>query len=335
MLEAISDALIIPFDAPRRKLPTRERHFNTGVAVVGALLLAHVPLFMSTVREVGDGTVTYYVRGTLMHLGTQPFAVAHMAAMFLDADDRKHTTALGLLTAVAMAAQWTFATGEYWICGAQLALVALGMAQVMSWLEHRGSASLSTALIFVHAAERMVGALFSWSALFAAILVGVVSWLDGLAVTVPLNHTRRRTQPLSQELPVMYNSTTALIMYSTLTEILGALYAPAHALRHPIYGAPVLFGAVWAINKQLPELHETSGRQLVRAWKKNQLAVKGWRDTGAMTAYVQRLIDRNVWWNTVILCSLWFAAAVFRPAITPTTIFILTATAKQHVTSVR
>lgn len=329
--------LLHEFDTPRQKVPMRQRHFRTAMVVLSALALSHIPLYKS-VYEVTEeqSALTFFVRGTLMHIGTQPFALADMAVSLVDKED-KNGRMYGLGLAMCMALHWVYTTSQHWICAVQLVTVAIAMANAMNYLDVYGSISLSTALIFCNASARIITTFFTPSTLVILALVGIISWLHGLVVTVPLTHTRRRTQTISMELPVMYNSTTALILYTTLTETL-ATFTPKLAVLNQrsiepstLLTAACLFGAVYFINKQLPEVQQTRGRDMITAWTRDNYAIKGWHSKKRMSLYVQRLVERNVWWNTVIICALWAVALVCRPAVLPSTIFILTSTAKQYV----
>ena len=54
--------------------------------------------------------------------------------------------------------------------------------------------------------------------------MAAVAWIENINITIPLTHMRYRTQTMSMELPVMYNSTTALIMYYTFIEVIGSIW---------------------------------------------------------------------------------------------------------------
>lgn len=326
--------LLHEFDTPRKKLPMRQRHFRTSLVVLSALALSHIPLYNS-VYEVTEkqSTLTFFVRGTLMHIGTQPFALADMATSARNKNGRMY----GLGLAICMALHWVYTTSQHWICAVQLVAVAIVMANAMNYLDVYGSISLSTALIFCNASARIITTFFTPSTLVIFVLVGIISWLHGLVITIPLTHTRRRAQTISMELPIMYNSTTALILYTTLTETLATFTPQLDVLNQrtiepsTLLTAACLFIAVYVINMQLPEVQQTRGRDLITAWTRDNYAIKGWHSKKRMSLYVQHLIERNIWWNTIILCALWTIALVCKPAVLPSTIFILTSTAKQYV----
>ena len=329
--------LLHDFETPQRKVPMRQRHFRTALVVLSALALSHIPLYKS-VYEVADvhSALTFFVRGTLMHIGTQPFALADMAVSLIDKED-KHGRLYGLGLAICMTLHWVYTTSQHWICAVQLVAVAVAMANAMNYLDVYGSISLSTALIFCNASARIITTFFTPSTLVILALVGIISWLHGLVITVPLTHTRRRTQHISMELPIMYNSTTALILYTTFTETL-TTFVPKLAVLNQrtiepstLLTAACLFGAIYHINKHLPEVQQTSGRDLIEAWTRENYVIRGWHSKKRMSLYVQMLVERNIWWNTAILCALWTVALACRPVVLPSTIFILTSTAKQYV----
>ena len=127
-------------------------------------------------------------------------------------------------------------------------------------------------------------------------------------------------------------------MYYTLVEMLAGVWTPLEILLqrdltvNTLFAAVALFGGLYILNRQLPRVEEKTGRDLVRLWKKERYTMKGWRDEKKIGRHVQNIIDRNVFWNTLILFSLWIIGVLFRPPISVTTLFILTSTAKEYVT---
>ena len=136
----------------------------------------------------------------------------------------------------------------------------------------------------------------------------------------------------------MYNSTTGLVMYYTIIEVLAGMYAPVAILQHNTLewstgiAAIALFTGLHYLNKLLPEMEEKTGFHLIKKWNKQQYTIKGWRSQQKMAQYIQRIVDRNVYWNTIILFVLWCIGVLFKPSISVSTLFILTSTAKQHIT---
>lgn len=330
---------IYNFEKPMQKIPMREKHLNTLVATVVILLLAHIPLIYGYVPvKTPDNLVTFRVDGTWMQLGTQPFVFASMAAGFIfDKDEHLKTRsrALGLLFAIILSLKWSFWMNHHWFCAVQLIIVSYILLQVITYLDTYGSIQLSTALICAHASENILQSIFSVSIIWALMLIIFVSWIEGLGVTIPLTHLKRKSATMSMLIPVMYNSTTSLVMYYTVVEMLASLYEPFNILQsntftwHTIVAAMVLFGGIYYSNQHLPELEEKSGRHLIKEWKQQQYTIKGWRSEQKMATYVNNIISRNVYWNTIILFGLWSFGIVFKPPVSPTTLFILTSTAKQ------
>ena len=337
--DQIAKTTIYKFEKPLRKVPMREKHLNTLVATVVVLSLAHIPLIYGYVPvKTPDNLVTFRVDGTWMQLGTQPFVFASMAAGYIF-DKNEHlktrSRALGLVFAVMLSLKWSFWMNHHWFCAVQLIIVSYILLQVITYLDTRGSIQLSTTLICAHASENILHSIFSVSVIWALILIIFVSWIEGLGVTIPLTHMKRKSATMSMLIPVMYNSTTSLVMYYTVVEMLGSIYEPLGILQsntltwHTILAAFFLFGGVYYFNQHLPELEEKSGRHLIKEWKQQQYTIKGWRSEQRMAKYVNNIISRNVYWNTIILFGLWCFGIVFKPPVSPTTLFILTSTAKQ------
>jgi len=134
----------------------------------------------------------------------------------------------------------------------------------------------------------------------------------------------------------MYNSTSAFIMYTTLLESL-SIILPIQTISNYTLGwnllvsIPLLYASVHLINTHIPTLEEKTGFHLIKTWKQYGYAIKGWRSDSKMAKYVQSIINRNIFWNSILLCSLWTLGIVLKPSINITTLFILTSTAKRHV----
>jgi len=45
-------------------------------------------------------------------------------------------------------------------------------------------------------------------------------------------------------------------------------------------------------------MEEKTGHHLIKQWNKQQYTIKGWRSQQKMAKYIQRIVDRNVFWNT-------------------------------------
>lgn len=342
VLDKIAELVVFDFGTPVRKIPMREKHFNTAMVVLLGLVMSHVPLLYGTEPvQLENNLITFRVSGTLMQFGTQPFVFASMAYnLIYDRGEhaRARSRALGMVCSVLMCLRWTLWEEHHWFCGVQLMAVSVLLLQAMCYLDTRGSVHLSTALIFAQASERILAAAFSLSILWAILLIGAVSWIETLVVTVPLTHLTRKSQTVSMPLPVMYNSTSSLVMYYTLVEMLAGVWTPLEILLqrdltvNTLFAAVALFGGLYILNRQLPRVEEKTGRDLVRMWKKERYTMKGWRDEKKIGRHIQNIIDRNVFWNTLILFSLWLIGVLFRPPISVTTLFILTSTAKEYVT---
>ena len=342
VLDKTAELVIYNFEPSARKIPMREKHLNTAIATLIGIMLAHVPLIYGyTPIKTPDNLVTFRVDGTWMQLGTQPFVFASMAAGFIfnkDEHIKSRARALGFLFATVLASKWSFWMGHHWFCAVQLIVISYIILQAMVYLDTYGSIHLSTALICAHASENIVRSVVSVSILWAIALILLVSWIEGLCVTMPLTHMRRKSETMSMSLPVMYNSTTSLVMYYTVIEMLSSIYEPFAILQSnniawaTVAAAPALFIGVYSFNRVLPELEEKSGRHLIKKWQKQQYTIKGWRSQHKMAKYIQNIIDRNVYWNTIMLFGLWCLGVIFKPPISVTTLFILISTAKQTIT---
>lgn len=341
VLDKISELTIMNVKKPGRKIPIREKHFNTFMAVLVGLMFSHIPLIYGTEPiQVSDSLVTFRVSGTWMQFGTQPFVFASMAYGLIFENDKhaqSRSRALGMIMSSIMCFRWTWWEQHHWFCGIQLMAVSFILLQTMVYLDTYGSVHLSTALIFAQASENILRSVTSFSILWAVALIGLVTWIESLVVTVPLTHLTRKSQTVSMPLPVMYNSTSSLVMYYTLIEMLAGIWAPLEVLLSrdlslkTLYAAAALFGGIYLINAQIPRIEEKTGRDLIRSWKKQKYTMKGWRDEKKIGRFIQNIIDKNIYWNTIILFGLWAVGVIFKPPISVTTLFILTSTAKQYV----
>jgi preprotein translocase subunit SecY len=336
-IDTIEKYLIYPFQTPNRIIQTREKHFNTLVFTIIALLASEIPLVGGIVAE-NYSEVTFTVTGTLMHYGTQPFVFASMVTPFL-VDDAKasHSNMLGFFISVFLGVKWSLTAGN-WIGGLQLCMVAWGLLQSEAYLEKRGSIQPSTALVFAHASQKILLSVFLQPVSFAWMLalIYTVAWIENLSISIPLTHIKYRHQSTGMNMSVMHNSTTALVVYYTLIETISTWYSPAKKLiangidNSLFLSIPCLYLSVYVINGQLATINAKNGKDLVQQWKKDKYTIKGWRDPQKMYKYVQNIIDRNVHWNTVFICLLWTLGFIYRPPVGITTLFILISTVKRH-----
>lgn len=336
-MDTIEKYVIYPFEKVRRKIPMREKYLNTVVFTIIALIASEIPL-INGIRIENNSEVSFKVYGSLMQLGTQPFVFASMVAPLLfDKTDKHHGDILGFLLSIFMALNWAYAESN-WIGGIQLMAVSYILLQAEVYLKDRGAISPSTALIFANASRRLLMSLFIYpiSFIWTVILILSVAWIETLSVTIPLTHMKYRLQTTSMEIPVMYNSTTALIIYYTIVEIVANIYQPVQVLLPNelqwtfFVAAPALYLGVYLINNNMAAFNEQTGKDLVQNWKKQKYTIKGWRDPKRMYRYVQKIIDRNVNWNTIFICLLWSLGIIYRPSVGITTLFILISTIKRH-----
>lgn len=337
MLDYIESYLIYPFEKIRRKIPQREKYLYTTLFTIIALSAAEIPL-IGAIKKESISEVTFKVSGTLMQLGTQPFVFASMVTpLLLDKDNENGTNIIGFLISIFMALHWGIVESN-WVATIQLCVVAYLLLQSEVYLKERGAISPSTALIFANASKRILLSLFiaPLSFIWALVLMAAVAWIENINITVPLTHMRYRMQTTGMELPVMYNSTTALIMYYTFIEVLGSIWEPAKILLArnlswgTLFAAPMLYIGVYLINDNLASFNNQTGKDLIQRWKKQKFTLKGWRDPKKMYKYVQNIIDRNVMWNTVFICALWTLGVLYRPSVGITTLFILVGTIKRN-----
>lgn len=335
-VDSISEYVIYPFEKVRRKIPERQKHLNTVIFVVIALILAEIPL-VGGIRADEQTQATFRVSGTLMQLGTQPFVFASMLSPVLFKKDEKNAdNILGLIISVIMAFQWAFNNGS-WFGGLELCVIGWALLQAEIYLEPRGSVSLSTALIFANGSRMIMTSVYRYPIAFVwtVALFVFIAWLESLTVTIALTHMKYRSETTSMPLAVMYNSTTALVMYYTAVETLATFYNPLNVLfaktyRDLMIAAPCFYLGTWFINRRLASYNKQNGKDLVENWKKEKYTLKGWRDPSRMYKYVQNIIDRNVCWNTIFLCILWTCTSMLSPAVSVTTLFIMANTIKRQ-----
>lgn len=336
-INIIESYMVYPFEKVRRKIPMREKHLYTFIFTVIALIASEIPL-VGGIRTDYSSEVTFKVSGTLMQLGTQPFVFASMATPFIfEKEEKQNSNVLGLLLSFFMALQWAW-NNSSWFGGLELCFIGWALLQAEVYLKDRGSISPTTALIFANASRKVLLSIFLQpiSFIWMAILIVVVAWIETLNVSIPLTHMKYRHQSTGMELPVMYNSTTALIMYYTVIETIATWYPPSRFLmsnrieKSVFLAAPMLYIGVYAINKQLSTLNKQNGKDLVQKWKEQKYTIKGWRDPKKMYKYVQNIIDRNIYWNTIFICALWTLSVIYPPSVGITTLFILIGTVKRH-----
>lgn len=318
----------------QKQLRQREKHFNTVMASLCCLVLSVVPLYGGTVASSDStSTVTFRSVGTWMHLGTQPFVFASFVHSFVSekrVNNQSHV--LGFLLSLFQSVQWGMANRG--LGGLQLVLMSYVLLRMLVWLDTHGSIALSTVLIFATASHQLLlsvltPVVFVWNCLLLALVVA----LESMSVAIPLNHTKTRHQ-VSMPIPLLYNSTTALVIYFTVVESLASLIPSAVLLSnrtvgvHSLVTLPLMFMTIWSLDRKLPKLQKTSAKTLVQQWKKQSYSLKGWRNEGAIR-FVQRIIDNNLKWASFIVFSLWLCGSVLPPSFGITTLFVVVSTAKQ------
>lgn len=337
ILDNLEKWLVYPFEKVSRKIPDREKHFNILVFTLFSLLASCIPLWGSHVRDSGS-EISFKIFGSLMQLGTQPFVFSSMVSPFLFKEPKKSTTNIvGFLLSILMSFHWILTKGSF-IGGIELMLMSLFLLNAEFYLEERSLISATTSLIIANASSKILMSIYFRPIAFIWmwVLVLLVSWIDSLSVSVPLTHMKHRHQSTGVELPVMYNSTSALIMYYTVFETFAHWYKPFGIFLPSELDYSFLFGAffvwvgIYVINKKLTDINKTNGRDLVSKWKKQKYTLKGWRDPKKMSKYVQNIVDRNVQWNTVFTCVLWTLSKLFPAPVGVTTLFILISTVKRH-----
>lgn len=319
----------------QKQLRQREKHFNTVMVSLCCLVLSSVPLYGGTVTSSEPtSTVTFRSVGTWMHLGTQPFVFASFVHSFVSEKRVKNQShVLGFLLSLFQSVQWGMANRGL-LGGLQLVLMSYVLMRMLVWLDTHGSIALSTVLIFATASHQLLlsvltPVVFVWNCLLLFLVVA----LESMSVAIPLNHSKTRHQ-VSMPIPLLYNSTTALVIYFTVVESLASLIPSAVLLSNRTVGIhspitlPLMFMTIWSLDRKLPQLQQTSAKTLVQQWKKQSYSLKGWRNEGAIR-FVQRIIDNNLKWSSCIVVSLWLCGSVLPPSFGITTLFVVVSTAKQ------
>ena len=337
VIDSISQYPIYPFEKVRRKIPDRQKHLNTFIFVSAALMLAEIPL-VGGIRKDELTQTSFKVSGTLMQLGTHPFVFASMISpMLFDKKENKHgDNLLGLLLGIVQACQWGYNNGS-WFGALELCAITFALLQAEVYLEDRGSISPSTALIFANGARRVLVSLWPnpFGCVWTVVVFVFVVWVEKLFVTIPLTHMKSRSETTSMPLPVMYNSTTSLIVYYTVVEALANVYEPAQMLLPRnvydlVVAAPCFYVATWFINRRLPSFNNQTAKDLVQGWRKEKFTLKGWRDPSRMYTFVQNIMDRNIHWNTIFICVLWTLTVLYPTTLSISTLFIMASTIKQQ-----
>lgn len=337
MVQQVLDSLeqwIVGSMPKHKQLRQREKHFNTVMAGLVCLVLSTVPLYGGTVASSEPtSTVTFRSVGTWMHLGTQPFVFASFVHSFVvtkRVQNQSHV--LGFVLSLFQSVQWGMVNSV--LGGIQLGCMSYVLLRMLIWLDTHGSIPLSQVLIFATASRQLVLSVvtpfvFVWNCLLLALVLA----LESMSVAVPLNHVKTRHQ-VSMPIPLLYNSTTALVIYFTVVESLASLIPSAVLLSnrtvgiHSLVTLPLMFIMVWSLDQKLPRLQKTSAKTLVQQWKKQSYSLKGWRNEGAVR-FVQRIIDNNLKWASCIVFSLWLCGSVLTPSFAITTLFVVVSTAKQ------
>lgn len=330
ILDSLEDLLVGSDEIVR--LTTRVKNFNTVSISIVCIILANIPLFASQAQQhQTTSTVSFSAHGTLMHLGTTPFVFASFVhSLWVEKPKPRQGHVLGFLLSLFQSLQWGLFNNT--MGALQLVVMSYILLRLISWSEVHGSLSLSTSLIFATASQQLLWTtplLFLWTSLFIVLVV----WLEELAVTLPLTHTKTRHQ-VSMQLPLLYNSTTALVIYFTGMETLVTLVPSLSFLvsttlaPHLVVTMPCMLACLLFLDQKLPQLQHTTGKSLVSKWSKQSYALKGWRNEGA-ARFVQKIIDTNIQWNSLIVFVLWLLGTLIPPSFGITTLFIVVSTVKK------
>lgn len=316
------------------RISAREKNFNTAVVTIICLVFSVIPLFGSNIEEDIESTVSFRSKGTLMQLGTQPFVFASFLLGFVkdsSPSGQRQQYVAGFVLSIIQSVQWCYQNSI--LGGLQLLCMSYLLLQVLVWLETFGSISLSSVLIFASASQKIVTSVLTpLTLVWTLALILLVTWLEKLCVTIPLTHKSAR-HVQSMPIPLLYNNTTALVIYFTVIETISSVFPPFALLflgQHPIVTLvtlTVMFVSIVYINKELPRMQKTTGRDTVSNWRKQSYTVKGWRHKSAVK-YVQRVIDKNLVWNSVIVYVLWILGTIFPPSCGITTLFIVVSVPK-------
>lgn len=334
-LDSFDSYVNLNFSKLSTHIPEREKHFNTVVFVVVVLILSEIPLIGSLVTaHTSKSEVVFQVSGTLMELGTRPFMLASLFSSSLP-NEYKHSC-WGLIVSWLMAIQWSYANNNI-IGGIQLCTVGWCLHQAEVYLDRRGSLSSTGALILANSSSRIVSStgkplLFIWT----IVMLLIVQWIHMLHVRIPMISQKQRSQPTAAQLPIMYNSTTALILYYTFVETVASWYTPFYALLGYTKGiglvvvVPFVWCSIWFINKHLSTAKKRDAKDIIGEWSKQNYTMKGWRNKSAMYKHIQKLISRNVVWNTIIICSMWTLGLACPSAVGVTSLFSVVSEFKYH-----
>lgn len=333
VMETLCDWIQTPVEKPYKTIKPLARHKNSFALITFFFCLSYFPMWRST---VGDATsLTSFRRdGSLMALGTQPFVMSSMIAGIIPYKLESHHKELcGFLLSIMQAT--LFGSVGSWL---SLATIAYIIMESNLWLKHYGSMGLSTGLICVNASIRFMMHL-GWSSLSTTLVVFALSWITECNVKVPVVHRRARlSHSAAASLPVMYNNTSAYVVYISLMEWIiwfGVPYSPlllsqTLGLHTPIV-AVIMASSVHIINKEWYKLQNRTGYDMVIKWQKQKMSIRGWRSIRRSGQFVEKIIIQCVNQNTILLMCMWFVGLLLQPSIPVTTIMILVEVVQEYL----
>ena len=244
------------------------------------------------------GIMVFARKKTLMELGTSPFVLSSMVMnMILTTDELNdfNPNAIGLIVAIIQSC----ITASTIVQGIQLIVVAIALFNAMTAIKTLDTIGLSSTLILLSASRRIVGGSWIQIAIATVSIVGLHYMLE-MYISVRLKPKQTR-QTTTARLPLMYSSTTPLIILYTAQE--AAQKATSYNL------GPLIPFAVFPLTLYWPKIGGTTGRDLVEKWNADGLNMPGFRNNAIANKFVNRQVQRLSYINACTL--VWFVIVTF------------------------
>ena len=275
---------------------TRHRaYFNVVCCAFVCFILSRISL---NTGQAYPSITTFHVSNSWMHIGFRPYMCLYFLGYFFESDRYKS----GRMRVLFLMSTFLYFYDKSWTVCAILLGVSFLLVHMDAWLARTGSISLnSLMLLIVFCRDNCVRPL-SWVCLCSIV------YLNMSGITLPMVHMKRRLQPQTAKLPLLYNGGGPLVMYVRIVELMAMFWFPigkyllSPPLQWVIISEALKIGVVYVLSQYWTKWYERTGFDLAKKWNKQHFTLKGWRSAGTMGKYLQRLIERNIRCDTVLTC---------------------------------
>ena len=317
LLDKISDIFIFEFKGT--VITKRRAYFNVICCAILCFILSRIPLDTGTSFS---SVTAFHVSNSWMHIGFRPYLWTYFLSYWIEKDKYKN----GRLRALYLLLSLPFLIEKSWMTKCILFSVSLGLVQIDAWLSVRGLISLNSVMLLMVFCRDHCFRPMAWVCLLFIVCLNMTG------VTLPMVHMKRRLQPQSAKLPLLYHEGGPLIMYVRVVELLAMFWSPIgyYLLTPPVswLGIEVIkYGIIYILSRYWSKWYNKTGYDLAKKWNNQRFTLKGWRSATTMGKHIDHIIRRNIYWDVLFTCFQSFICVIC--SIRPASIWISLSTMRQ------